>query len=248
MREPGFTTKTFAYFDDAHLRATDRDWFDEHQSVYAEHVEAPLTHLVMHLREQLSPLLPGIEFAPRKISKPLSRAPQKGPAQAVVRDKATAFFAEPATSMFEMNPGIYLSLGSLPEDNVYGCGIYMPTSRQLRALRPRLYADLESFESVLCSAAMRKHWSGLAGERYKRFPKDCDIDGAAAQYAWHKQFFVGKDLSRDEVIHPGFISRVVAAFKAAAPFLTWTRQAVGVYQRPATLTRRSNAARHDAYR
>ena len=231
MREFVFTKKTFAYFDGARKHATQRAWFDANRAVYEQHVAVPLTHLVMEVKRELSPLLPGIDFTPRKLAKPLLRVTKSsdGP---VVRDKVSAFFAETATSMFETNPGIYVSLGSAPDDNVFGCGMYMPLARQVRELRPKLYEELDSFELTLLSPEMKRYWSGLIGDKYQRFPKDFDEDAPAAKYLWFKQFFVGKDLTRNEVVQPDFIEQTVKALKAAAPFLNWTRHAVGVYKRP----------------
>ena len=191
--------------------------------LYAEHVEVPLTHLVMELKRELSPLLPGIDFSPRKIAKPMLRV-SKGTDGPVVRDKVTAFFAEAATSMFETNPGIYLSLGASPDDSVYGCGMYMPSARQMRELRPKLCADFASFEAIMRSAGMKKHWNGLIGDTYQRFPKEFDQESPAAQYLWHKQFFIGKGLTRENVLRSDFIDETVAAFKAASPFLSLDSQ------------------------
>lgn len=233
MSEFKFTRKTFQYFDGARKHANERSWFDENRALYTDHVEVPLTHLVMELRRELSPLLPGIDFSPRKISRPLLRV-MKGSDGPVVREKATLFLAETATSMFESNPGSYISLGAAASDNVYGCGMYMPSARQVRELRPRLCAELASFEPSLLSAEMKKYWNGLSGDKYQRFPKDFDENAPAAKYLWYKQFFIGKDLTRDDVIQPDFIERTVDAFRAAAPFLTWTRRAVGIYRRPPT--------------
>ena len=73
--------------------------------------------------------------------------------------------------MFETNPGIYLSLGAAPEDNVYACGMYMPSARQIRELRPKLCAEFASFEAITRSAGMKKHWNGLIGGQISALPQ-----------------------------------------------------------------------------
>lgn len=231
MADLGFTPKTFAYFDGARRHASDREWFDAHKTQYEQHVEVPLTHLILSLKEQLSASLPGILFSPRRISKPLKRQSREkdGP---LLRHKATAFFAETATSMFESNPGIYLSFGANQEDNVCGCGLYMPSSRQLKELRPRFGTEHETLRRILNNKTFRRHWTGLSGDRYKRFPKDFDETAPGAEYLWHKQFFIGSTPTREDVLQPGFTERTVESMAAAVPFLTWTRNAVGIYRKP----------------
>ena len=229
MADIAFSKKTFTYFDGALLNVNDREWFESNRGQYEEHVEIPLTHLVLQLKHELSASLPGIEFSVRKISKPLLRKTEdeSGPA---LRDKATAFFSELATSMFEMNPGIYLSFGAKAEDDVIGCGLYMPSSRQFKELRPKLCADFQTLSACLENKRLNRYWAGLVGDRHKRFPKGFDENDRSAKYLRHKQFFLGKDLTREDVLRSDFIETTSAAMKAAVPFLQWTREAVGIYR------------------
>jgi uncharacterized protein (DUF2461 family) len=230
--EFGFSRGTFAYFEAAARNAEDREWFDGHKAEYAEFVEVPLTHLVVELGRELGPLLPGVAFLPRKISKPVLRKGKEdgGPA---LRTNATAFFSETATSMFETNPGVYLSVGAGADDNILGCGLYMPSSRQIKALRPAFVTDFARVDAILKARDVKKHWDGLKGDRYVRFPKEFEEGVAGSEYLWHKQWLLSKHVSREEMMAPGFIDAAVKAFKAAVPFLTWTRETVGVYKKPA---------------
>lgn len=231
MSDLRFTRKSFAYFDGARRHASEREWFEAHSAQYAEHVEVPFTHLILSLKERLADSLPGIAFSPRRISKPLKRQSKEkdGP---LLRHKATAFFAETATSMFESNPGIYLSFGAQEEDNVCGCGLYMPSSRQVKELRPRFGSEHEALHRILHAKAFRRYWNGLSGDRYKRFPKEFDEAAPGSKYLWHKQFFLSRTPTREDVLQPDFIERTVEATAAAVPFLTWARQAVGLYRKP----------------
>ncbi len=226
-----FTRKTFAYFDGAHRHAADREWFDVHKEQYVEHVEVPFTHLILSLRERLDGSLPGIVFSPRKISKPLKRQ-SKDNTGPLLRSKATAFFAETATSMFESNPGIYLSLGADEKDNICGCGLYMPSSRQVKELRPRFGTEHGALRRILGNKTFLKHWTGLSGDRYKRLPRDFEEPAPGSEYLWHKQFFLRRNPSREDVLQPDFIERTADAMAAAVPFLAWTRDAVGIYRKP----------------
>ena len=134
--------------------------------------------------------------------------------------------------MFETNPGIYLSFGAADDGNICGCGLYMPSSRQMKALRPRFGSEYEALDRILHARDFRKHWNGLSGERYKRFPKEYKDGAPGSEYLRRKQFFIGKTPTREDVLQADFMERTVDALEAAVPFLTWTRQAVGVYRKP----------------
>ena len=89
--------------------------------------------------------------------------------------------------------------------------------------------------SILEQEELRRYWTGLSGERYKRYPKDFDESAPGGEYLWHRQFFLGKQLGRAEISRPAFIGDTVQAMVAALPFLHWTRAAVGVYRKPKRL-------------
>jgi len=227
----GFSKKTFEYFDAAKQHGLEKEWFDEkRKQEFEEYVVVPMTHLVMEMRAALGDALPGVEFSARKITKPVKR--QTGNAEQVaVRTNATAFFSERPTSMFEMNPGIYFSVGAATDDNVCGVGLYMPSSRQMKLLRPRVNVETASLEAVLDSAGVKQLWGGLAGERFKRFPKQCDQTAPGAEYLWQKQFFLSQTMDRAQMMAEGFAGQVVDDLRVAAPFLQWVRQTVGVYRK-----------------
>ena len=226
-----FTKKTFAYFEAAARHKDDIAWFASHRKSYIEQVELPMTHLTMELKRALSPRLPGVEFSTRRISRPVLRS-KAAAAAPLLRTKVKAFFSETPTSMFESNPGIYLSFGATEEDTVIGFGIYMPSSRQTKSLRPVFYIEHEQLDQLLSARPLLKHWKGLTGERYRRFPKEYDEHAPGAEFLWYKHFFMARHLSREEVCRPRFFNSVVAGFEAAVPLLTWTRRVVGVYRPP----------------
>ena len=232
-----FSERTFAYFDAARRHAKKREWFDRNRGRFEEFVEVPFTHLILQLREHLGPRLPGIDFLPRKLSKPLHRGAKEGEPQ--VRSNAYAMFAEKSESMFDTNPGFYIDFGA--ERCVVGCGLYEVSSRQMRALRPALLQQHENVRRLLADRKLRRAWDSgdgvLQGERYTRFPKAFDEGTPGAEYLWHKQWMLGRTLSRDEVCDPHFTRKLARDFEAALPFLEWTRKTVGVWKRPAPNSR-----------
>lgn len=224
-----FNSKTFAYFDAAKRHRRDPSWVEKNKASFDHHVKKPLENLTIQLSSAFSQDLRGIDFLPRKISRPLRRNPDHD--GALVRTHATAFFAEKPTSQFEWNPGLYLSIGSDAGDNFLGVGLYMVSSRQLSLLRNAIVENYEEIDAILTHDRIKKNWGELGGEVYKRFPKGFDPSSEAAKYLNYKQFFLGKELKRKQICNKRFADQVLEDFDSAIPFLRWLRSKVGVYRR-----------------
>lgn len=222
-----FNKKTFEYFDGAVKNRKNLKWFERNQDLYLEHVKEPFSILIKKCELDLSDLYPGISFE-TKVSQPTYRKNKIPVDGTVIKQNAWVFFAEKATSMFEMNPGIYISIGH--EENILGCGVYMPSSRQIKLLRSWITNHPERAKKIIEDKKFKKVWGDLGGEKYKRFPKEYDPEAPGAEYLWYKQFFVGQELKRSEVISKDFTKKVLSDLKVAAPFLNWTREVVGKYR------------------
>jgi uncharacterized protein (TIGR02453 family) len=239
--DPGFefSAATFAYFDAARRKAHNEAWFAANRARWEASVEVPFTHLILELKRELAPLLAGFAFSPRRLSRPVRRANPKREAR--VRANAYAALAEPSESMFDMNPGFYIDIGA--ERSLIACGLYEVSSRQMRALRPALVEHADEVRALLADRTLRRYWKQeqggvLAGSRYTRFPKAFDESGPGAEFLWHRQWMLSRSLTREEVCSPKFVAQTVAAFKAALPWLAWTRRTVGVWKRPAAARER----------
>ncbi len=102
-------------------------------------MKAPFTYLIKKMDLALGAQFPGIPVLPRKISLPFYREeyiPEDG---TVVKNKCSAFLSEKSGSKFEWNPGLYLTLSS--DENIMGHGLYRPSSRQMKLLRPQIMKD-----------------------------------------------------------------------------------------------------------
>ena len=224
-----FNSKTFSYFESAKRNKKNPAWFEKNKMDFDDYVKKPFEELTRLLNENFGSELPRIDFLPRKISRPVRRNPDED--GGLVRTNVTAFFSEKATSQFEWNPGIYVSIGSMPDDNVMGLGLYMVSSRQMSLLRNAIVEDFDEFDSILSSKKMKKSWGELSGEVYKRFPKGFDENSPPAKYLRHKQFFLGQDLSKTQICDKKFFDNVIRDLELALPFLRWVRSKVGVYKR-----------------
>lgn len=229
-----FTRKTFQYFDQAKKHKNSLVWFEKNQKFYEENVRAPFTELVLDLQKNFKDDLPRIDINPRSITRPLRPKNKVGDAKewggGLIKTAAHVTIAEKRTSLFEWNPGIYFQIGEGKDDNFLGLGLYMVSGRQLSLLRDALFEKYEEIDGILRNPQLKKIWGGVLGDKYKRFPKGFDPENPRSRYLWHKQFYMGLDLSRGEVTSKNFNKVVVRDLKAAIPFFKWVRGHVGTYQ------------------
>ncbi len=217
-----FTRKTFQYFEEAGLNSKNLRWFEKNKEIYEEHVKEPFTYLTKKLDLEVGKFFPRIPINPRKISHPIEDGTS-------VRNKCSAFLSEKSASMYEWNPGMYLTLGS--EKCFMGHGLYRPSSRQMKLLRPALMKNADQFSRIVKNKKFNETWGELSGEKFIRFPKDFEPEKKGAEYLWHKRFYFEKDLSRKCVLDRNFTEAVIQDFRLAAPYIGWVRETVGIYVR-----------------
>ena len=227
---PKFSEQTFRYFDLAKKNKAKKEWFEKNKAMYEDHVKAPLSHYIQLLKHELGSDLKRILIDPKKITRPL-RPSNKAQDLGWIKDHTHVTLWENKTSIYEWNPAIHFQLGTKPDDNLMGVGLYMISSRQIYRLRAAAFEDYVNLDEIVEDPKFRSRWGQDFGERYKRFPKGYELDHPAAKYIWYKQFYVGQNFTRKQVISPGFIPRAVEDLKLALPFFNWVRTAVGTYQR-----------------
>tara|TARA_B110001454_G_C12723232_1_gene436014 strand:- start:19694 stop:20377 length:684 start_codon:yes stop_codon:yes gene_type:complete len=225
-----FTKATFKYFDMARKNSNSREWFDKNKGLYEEAVKKPLQALLIELNKKYQRQLPRIQIGPDKISRPL-RPKNRAEDGGLVKNNVHFSLAEKRTSLFEWNPGIYFQMGADKDDNFFGLGLYMTSSRQTSLLRNALVEDFDRIDEILSDRRLKKTWGGLKGDVYKRFPKGFNPDSEAAKYLKYKQFYLGKNYTRAEIISPKFASQLMKDLGVALDFFAWIRGTVGTYSR-----------------
>ncbi|MEO0337555.1 MAG: DUF2461 family protein, partial [Pseudomonadota bacterium] len=172
-KAPKFSVNTYRYFDGADKNAPKKSWFESNRGLYEDAVKEPFSYLLEQIQEQHGRSLPKIKIEASKVTRPLrpsNRAAELG----FVKNFSFATLCEKNKSRFEWNPAIHIQFGAEKQDNLIGIGIYMVSSRQMSRLRSALVDDFDSIDSILNEKNLQKRWGGLAGEKYKRFPKAFD--------------------------------------------------------------------------
>lgn len=225
-----FTKNTFKYFDLAKKNRHNKVWFDKNKDLFENSVKAPIAELLREIQKTYQMRLPQISIGPDKITRPL-RAKNKATEEGFVKAQSYFSLAEKKTSLFEWNPGIYFQVGAEKDDNFFGLGLYMVSSRQTSLLRNALVEDYETIDQIMTDSKLIKAWGGIKGDVYKRFPKGYSPDSPSAKYLKYKQFYLGRSFSRKEVLDPKFLKMLIKDLGAAIDFLTWIRKSVGTYKK-----------------
>jgi uncharacterized protein (TIGR02453 family) len=225
-----FSKDTFRYFDLAKKNSSKKEWFEKNETLYAESVKKPMQDLLVKIWEKFSDDLPGIDISPKKVTKPIRNKDKVSAEKPVIKLDSSFFLAEKATSRFEWNPGIYLQIGADKDENLLGLGLYMISSRQMKKMRQGIVNDFDRFDAIMKNKTLKKRWGSLYGETYTRFPKEYDETAEYAPYLKHKQFFLSRHYTREEITKPNFKKEVIKDLEAAMPFFLWIRNKVGTYQ------------------
>lgn len=225
-----FTKDTFRYFDLAKRNKFKKEWFEKNKDLYEESVKAPMAYFLLKIKQELGNDLKRILVDPKKITRPL-RPSNKAKDLGWLKDHSHFTLWESKTSIFEWNPAIHFQVGAKPDDNLLGVGLYMVSGRQIHRFRQAAVEDYVVLDEITEDKKFKSRWGTDFGEKYKRFPKGYDQNHPAAQYLWCKQFFVGREFTREQITSSQFTSTAVKDLKLAMPFFSWVRHAVGTYQR-----------------
>lgn len=225
-----FSKETFKYFELAKKNSKNKAWFDKNKDLYESAVKAPLSALLIEIGKKYQKNLPRILVGPEKITRPL-RPKNRAAEEGFIKSNCHFSLSEKQTSMFEWNPGIYFQLGAEKDENFFGLGLYMVSSRQTSLLRNALVEDFDVIDQIVTDRKLRKAWGELKGDVYKRFPKGYNPESPSAKYLIHKQFYLGRNYSRKEVLDPKFATQLVKDLGVAMGFFEWVRSTVGVYRK-----------------
>jgi uncharacterized protein (TIGR02453 family) len=224
-----FTKKTFDYFDLASKNRNNENWFLKNKEMYDEFVREPFGILIQQLDLRFGDKLPKIDVNPKKITRPLKAANKRAPGAGIIKTESYVTLWEKQTSMFEWNPGIHIQFGHEKDSNLIGTGLYMCSSRQLKLMRKNIDERFDEFHKIMNNKKFKKVFPELLGEKYVRFPKEYDANSKSAQYLWHKQFYVGNNFTRKEVMDKNFFKRASDEIELTLPFFKWIRETVGTY-------------------
>ncbi|MDH3525256.1 MAG: DUF2461 domain-containing protein, partial [Acidobacteriota bacterium] len=216
----------FAFLRDL-AKNNDRDWFQAHKARYESHVKDPALTFISDFGPRLRTISPHFDAIPKATGGSLFR---------IYRDTRFAKDKTPYKTHLGIQfrhkqakdvhaPGFYL--GIEPGASMIGVGIWHPDGPSLASLRAAITADGRGWRRVRDDPGFRERFT-LGGESLKRPPRGISADHPFVDDLKRKDFVGYAKLTQAQVLAPDFPAAFAAHCSAAAPFVRWLCQAVGV--------------------
>ncbi|MDO7886461.1 DUF2461 domain-containing protein [Hymenobacter cheonanensis] len=204
----------------------DREWFQDHKSIY-DRLRAGFEQDVAYWLRELVPDEPALAgLDPRKCIFRIYRDVRFSKVKVPYKTHFSAYFA-PGGKHSEA-PGRYVQIGTNGQTLVAG-GLYEPTKEQLAAIRQEIDYSPEELHARLATPEARQFFpQGLAGDQLKKMPPGYEASHPEANWLRHKQFLLMHYLPDAEVrkLSPeAFRAHILAALRALGPFGEWLGEA-----------------------
>ena len=188
-------------------------WLEKNREQYEKVLLEPLKHLAQILKTELAPLARDYRFPQKgigRIKHSANRAAERG--GFLYKYWMTYSASTPRTSRFEHNPNLFFMMNADdPKDPVLlAGGLYMPSSKQLRALREAIAKNASAFDQLFATKDFKRSFpGGFSDERIATRPPR-GFDPAHPRMAWLKlqAFFVWKPYTKREFASKDFAQLV----------------------------------------
>jgi uncharacterized protein (TIGR02453 family) len=205
---PRFSNATLEFIAKA-SRQKRPDWLDRNRDEYESAVLEPLKNLARQLKAKLGPVAPGYHFPQKGIGR-LKRSAYRAQEYGGLFKNWVAYSASrPSSSRFDHNPNLYFLLqpGEPDGDEVLlAGGLYVPSSRQTRAIREAIANDASEFDRLFKTKAFSSRFAGgFSPERIsKRPPRGFDVNHPRMDWLKLQGFFVWRSYTQREFASKDF--------------------------------------------
>ena len=203
MEFTGFPVAALDFYDDLEVDNTKSFW-QAHQDVYREAVQAPMRALTAELEP---------EFGAAKVFRPYRDV-------RFAKDKTPYKTHQGAFVAVAPRTGWYVELSA--RGVRVGGGFYDASAEQLAAIRAGMDDEPTGTElEELLATCAAQGWE-VGGATLKTAPRGYDRRHPRIELLRRKQLFVGRPYGfEDDAIGPGLVERVRDDWRALRPLLTW---------------------------
>lgn len=208
---PRFSTETIAFLKKAG-KQKNPDWLKRNQEAYDLLVRDPLQHFARELKIALQSKAPAYHFP----QKGIGRIKRPG---GVFKNWISYTATRPSGSRFDHNPSLFFMINSADAQDpvLIAGGLYMPSSRQLRAIREAVAQDAGPFERLFASRAFAQAFpGGFSRERQSsRPPRGFNPDHPKLDWLKLQGYFVWKPCRIKDFTSTHFAASVARDFEQA---------------------------------
>ena len=220
-----FGPEVFQFLTDL-KKHNDREWFLANKTRYEEQARDPFLRLIADLQ-------PGFEkINPRIVVDP---SPSRGSMMRIYRDIRFSADKTPYKTNLAAHfkhakakdgaiPGYYIHIA--PGECMIGAGIWQPEPREAQKIRNAIVAEPKRWQKL--TAGKKFGTACMIGESLKRPPAGIDPNHPLIEDLKRKDFAVSVPLEDSDVCGPNLLKLLLGNFQAAAPFVQFLSEAVGL--------------------
>src|SRR5262245_39376262 len=204
-------------------RNNNREWFQEHKSIYENSLKQPLSDLIAALAEDFQKFAPEMVASSKASAYRIYRDTRFSNDKSPYKTHIAAVFPRTGLGKHE-GAGFYLHIDS--SKLLIGGGLYMPLPEDLSSVRQKISDDAETFLRIISSRQFRKMFGTVAGDTLSRVPRGFRPDHPAAEYLTHTQYLASQTFPAAVATTPEFYRIVVETFRAMLPFIRFLNEPI----------------------
>jgi len=221
-----FSKGTFAFLDELAAN-NERAWFEANKPRYEALVREPALEFIAAMAPALAQFAPNFCAEPRRLGGSLMR---------VFRDTRFARDKRPYKTNIGIQfrhalgkdvhaPGFYVHVAT--DECFFGVGCWHPEADALGRIRDAIVAKPAAWFAARDDKKFSAHWL-MTGDSLMRPPRGYAADHPAIADLKRKDFIALAALDADQVVGSGLVKLATTRFAAAAPFMRYLCQALGV--------------------
>jgi len=198
-----------------------REWFQPRKDEYELHVRGAMLAIVAQLAVDMRRVCPELVVDPRTAIYRIYRDTRFSANKTPYKTHVAAVFPWRGLPKHE-GAGLYFHVA--PEEIWIGGGMYAPQTSQLHAVREHIAANSRRLRSIVESAAFRRMFGRLEGERLQRVPRGFTPDHEAAEFLKYRQFLAGRELAPSVATSARFYPTLLETFRTATPLIRFLNE------------------------
>jgi len=204
-------------------RNNNREWFQEHKSIYENSLKRPMSELIAALAEDFQKFAPEMVSSPKASAYRIYRDTRFSNDKSPYKTHVAAVFPRTGLGKHE-GAGFYLHID--PSELLIAGGLYMPLPEDLRSVRQKISDDADSFLKIVTNRQFRRMFGTVTGEKLSRVPRGFRPDHPAAEYLKHKQFLASRTFPCAAATMPSFYGIVLETFRAMLPLIRFLNEPI----------------------
>ncbi|NQV56507.1 MAG: DUF2461 domain-containing protein [Rhodospirillales bacterium] len=205
-----------------------REWFNANKERYETEIQAPLIDLITDMAPRLEGVSKCFVANPKwnggsmfRIYRDVRFTKDKRP----YKEHAAVQFRHKAGRDAHA-PGFYIHLA--PDEVIFGGGIWLPPSPQLKSIRDAIAKDGAGWRKVTGNKRLKNVFGGVAGDGLTRPPKGFGADHPLIEDIKRNSFFAMRHEKPAITRSSKFLDEIEDTFKAAAPLMRFLCRALDV--------------------